>query len=228
MPYKYASKVTEKSARAVGLNLPISTKYSVEISRMIRGKSVAKAIVILEKVSTMERAVPMLRFHNEVPHKKGMSAGKYPWKAAKYILAILKSAESNASDRGLLSDGLIVKSIVPQGASDPMHYGRRGRRRMKRTHIEIVVEESIDAKEKKSKAAPESKAEKKAEEKKPAEKKAESHKPTEKKTEEHKPAENKTEEHKPAEHAEEKPDEEPAKPVTQKVNKASTKQKKEK
>ncbi len=225
MPYKYASKATEKSARAVGLNLPISTKYSVEISRMIRGKSVAKAIVILEKVSTMERAVPMLRFHNEVPHKKGMSAGKYPWKAAKYILAILKSAESNASDKGLLSDGLIVKSIVPQGASDPMHYGRKGRRRMKRTHIEIVVEESIVAKEKKSKAAPEVKVEKKTEEKKPAEKKTEEHKPIEKKAEEPKPAEKKTLETKPAD---EKSAEESAKSATQKVNKASTKQKKEK
>jgi large subunit ribosomal protein L22 len=141
MPYKYSTKQMEKSARAVSVNLPISTKHSVEISTHIRGMAVAKAQTFLEQVIAKKIPVRFRRFNRDVGHRRGMAAGRYPQKAASFILQTLKSAESNAADKGLLSESLFIFSIVPQKASKQAKYGRHRGRRALRTHIEIVLTE---------------------------------------------------------------------------------------
>ena len=70
-----------------------------------------------------------------------MSAGFYPEKATKEIIKLLDSVEANAKDKGLNTDRLLLKKIVVNKASTPMHAGRH-RGKMKRTHIDIEVQET--------------------------------------------------------------------------------------
>ena len=140
MAYEYSTKLTENSAKAVGTSLSISTKYSVEVCTMIRGKQLAKAKQMLEEVTKQKRAVPLNRYGGEVPHKKGMMRGRYPIKCCTAIKNILESAEANAQFKGLNTAKLVVKHIAAQQGPTVMHHGRHGRK-AKRTHIEVVLEE---------------------------------------------------------------------------------------
>ncbi|MBN1502020.1 50S ribosomal protein L22 [Candidatus Woesearchaeota archaeon] len=149
MRYNYAVKqITENSAKAVGRNLSISTRMSVEICNYLRGKKVSQAKNILEQVIQKKHAVPIRRFGDSTAHKPGIGAGKYPIKAAKGILAVIQNAESNAQNKGLSTHHLVISHILAHKASAPWHYGRHTRRKMKRSHIEIVVSEEKE-KEKK-------------------------------------------------------------------------------
>ena len=128
-------------AKAYGRDLSISTKQSFEICNNIKGKSVAYAKYLLEKNIAKELPVPMKRYKKDTAHKKAIAAGKYPVNAATNILTILKSAESNAQNQGLSSKNLFIAHISAHKASTPWHYGRQRRRKMKRTHIQIILQE---------------------------------------------------------------------------------------
>ncbi|MCP3681138.1 MAG: 50S ribosomal protein L22 [bacterium] len=167
MAYKYSMKTGEKNAKAVAVGLQISFKQSVEICSFIRGKKLSTGIAVLERVMKMKEAVPYKRFcKGGVGHKSGdLAAGRYPINASKEIIKVLKNVEANAQQKGLNTAGLVISVIKAQKGSKSWHYGRQRRRKMKRTHIEVFVEE----KEVKAKKQP--KVEKKAPEpvvKKPA------------------------------------------------------------
>lgn len=129
----------DNMARAHGRNLSISTKQSVEICNNIRNMSVQKAKTLLENVIDMKQPIRMTRYMKDTAHKKEIGAGKYPVKAAKEILALLKSAESNAQNKGLSTKDLVIKHMSAHLASRPFHYGRKRRVKMKRTHVQIVL-----------------------------------------------------------------------------------------
>jgi len=138
--YKYAfNKYAENMARAVGRDLPISTKQAIEICSSIRGMELGKAMAKLERVIAYKQAVPYKRFTEGAGHKPGMASGKYPVKACTHILKILKSVESNSQNKSLGT--VMIKHICAQGGGKRWHYGRKRRIKMKRSHIEIVVEE---------------------------------------------------------------------------------------
>ena len=137
---KKQTQGNEHTACASMKNLPISTKHSVEISNSLRYKSVKYAKAFLEEVSELERAVPFGRFNKDTGHKKGMGPGRFPQKAAKEFLKLLKSVESNAQDRGLDSSNLKIIKLVPNKAAIPMGGGRH-RYGTKRTHLEVEVKE---------------------------------------------------------------------------------------
>ncbi len=137
----------EHMARALGRALPISTKQSVEICNYIKHKSVQRAKVMLDEVISKKKAVPYRRYNRSMGHKPGhISVGRYPMKASKEILALLESVEANAQVKGLNTSNLVIKHICAQKAGKQWHYGRQSRRLMKRTHIEIVVEERAEKK----------------------------------------------------------------------------------
>lgn len=76
-----------------------------------------------------------------MPHREGnIATGKFPIKASKEILKLIETAESNAQNLGLSSD-LIISHISAHKASMQFHFGRKRRRRMKRTHLNIIIEE---------------------------------------------------------------------------------------
>lgn len=149
MSYKYSARIGENCAKAVGLALPISRKQSVMICKFIRNKNVQIAKKHLADVILKKRAVPFTRFNDDMGHKAGMAAGRYPVKACQHILSLLESAEANAQFKGLSTADLVVLHAGAQKGPDSWRYGRHIRRQAKRTHIEIVLEERKAAKKEK-------------------------------------------------------------------------------
>lgn len=122
-------------------DLGISTKKSVEICNLIRNKNIEQAKKILENVINMKQAVPYNRYNMNIPHKPGMMAARYPVNTCKVILDMLKSIEANAHNKGLTSN-LIITHISASKGSLQWHYGRKRRRKMKRTNLKIIIKEA--------------------------------------------------------------------------------------
>ena len=134
-------------SKIVGRSLPVSTKFSVEICNFIRKKKVEDAKQILSKVADGKMAIPFKRFNRDLSHKKGMGPGRFPKKAVEEILQLLESVEANAQFKGINTADLYISHICAHLASRPWRYGRQRRRKAKRTHIEIVVQEKKVVKE---------------------------------------------------------------------------------
>jgi ribosomal protein L22 len=132
------TEVTQKKTNAVvnGFNIPVSTKHSAAICRFIKRKKIQQAIKELEQVVAIRKSIPM---KGEIPHRKGnIMSGRFPEKAAKQFIILLKSLSSNATHNGL-ENPIIVEAVANIGARP---FGRSGVRR-KRTHIKIVAENKI-------------------------------------------------------------------------------------
>jgi large subunit ribosomal protein L22 len=156
----------EHSAKAKINAVSVSTKHSIEICNFIRKKNLQKAKELLKLAIEKKKPIPFKRFVGEVGHKKGkIASARYPIKTCTQILKILESVEANAQFKGLNTSNLIISHICANKASTPWRYGRHIRRKSKRTHIEVVVEERAEKKK------PAKKAEKPKETKKEVEKK---------------------------------------------------------
>ncbi len=130
-----------EEVKAIGRNLQISTKQSVEICNFIRNKSLKVAKNMLNSVVNKKIAVPYKRYRRDVGHKAGMASGRYPITASKEILKLINSVEKNAENHGLNVNDLTISYLsVDKGASQ-WHFGRKRRRKMKNTNIEIKVKE---------------------------------------------------------------------------------------
>ena len=156
-------QIDEKEiARASATSLPISTKQSIEICNFLRNKKLEKAKVILERVLEKKEAIPFKRFGSDTGHKKGaIGAGRYPQKTAKEILKLLNSVEANAQIKGLNPDDLKIIQLIANKASAPWRFGRKRRRKAKRTHIEIIVKSKEEISKEKPKKITEKKLVKK-------------------------------------------------------------------
>jgi len=143
MRYNYSTKRYNKEnmAKVVGISLPISTKFCVEICNFIRYKTTGEAKKILQDVIEGKKAIPFKIFKRDLSHKKKIGAGRYPKKAATDIVKLLESAEANAQFKGINTSNLRIAHINAHLASRPWRYGRQRRRKAKRTHIEIIVGE---------------------------------------------------------------------------------------
>ncbi len=135
-------------ARAKMSSLPISTKHSIEISRHLRYKTLSESKKILEDAVALKKAIPFVRHHRDLGHKKGIGPGRYAPNAAAQFLKLLNSVESNAQDLGLDASNLRIRKIVANKASIPQS-GGRVRGSPKRTHLEIEVEEFTPKEKKK-------------------------------------------------------------------------------
>lgn len=141
-------------AGAKALNLPVSTKHCIEICDSLRYKDVSHAKRYLEEVVQLKRPVPFKKFVRNMGHKKGMSSGRYPAKAAFEILKLLKSVEANAHFKGLNTGSLKITRLVANRAPNPRSGGRHNTG-TKRTHVEVEVKErSVAGKKKTESAAP--------------------------------------------------------------------------
>jgi len=139
----------EKMARAVLRSGSLSLKDSLMICNFIRGKKAGSARKMLEEVLLEKKAIPFTRFHEGAGHKKGkVGPGKYPKKAVFEFIKIINAAEANAQNKGLNTGDLIIDGVCANRAGTQWHYGRQRRRKMKRTHLEIVVKEGEKVKRK--------------------------------------------------------------------------------
>jgi len=141
MKYKYAFKSEKENiAKVVGRDLSMSRKQAIEMCSFIKNKPLAKAKVLMEGVKEKRIAVPFNRFTEGAGHKKGISGGRYPFNGSKIFLMLLNSLETNAQNKGLGQNLMIVHACA-QHAAQPFHSGRKRRIHMKRCHIEIVAQE---------------------------------------------------------------------------------------
>ncbi len=147
--YKYSQKnLKENQARSVARDASVSVKTSVETVKFLKGKTTKRATAYLEKVLEKKIAIPYTRFTDGVGHRagNGITSGRYPQKLSKVLINLIKNVEANASMKGL-GEELKIVYFVAHKAATPMHYGRHPRREMKRTHVELIVEE-VEAKKK--------------------------------------------------------------------------------
>ncbi len=144
--YTFKDYNGENMARAMLLAAPVSFKHSVEICRYIKNSSIKDAKQKLQNVIDHKKAVPFRKFDFDLSHKKGTGPGRFPEKASKAFIGLIDSVESNAQFKGLNTSNLIIAHISAHKAGKAWHYGRQSRRAMKRTNIELVVEEKKDAK----------------------------------------------------------------------------------
>lgn len=132
-------------ARAIGKALPISFKQSVEICSFIKNKNVNDAKKLLQGVAEQKIAVPFKRYNFDLGHKRKIGPARYPLKASRQFIQLIESAEANAQFKGINTSNLVISHISAHKAGKAWHFGRKTRRKVKRTNIEIVVEESKQA-----------------------------------------------------------------------------------
>lgn len=134
---KDAQQVT---ARAVGRSLSISTKHSVEVCKILRGKELQRGKKMLQEVLDFKRSVPMPRYGTEIAHRPGGVRGRYPLTVCEAVLRLLDSVEANAQVKGMSTGNLIISHIAASQGPRVARHGRHGRAG-KRTHVEVVVAE---------------------------------------------------------------------------------------
>ena len=90
--------VKKEEAIAKGVSISISEKHARYICSFIKGKTVDQAILELEQVVKMKRAIP---FKGEIPHRRNMQSGRYPINASKVFISLLKGLKGNIIVNGL-------------------------------------------------------------------------------------------------------------------------------
>ena len=151
--YTFQQYNKEHMARAIGMSLPISFKQSVEVCSYIEGKSTSDVKKLLQNVIEHKAAIPFKRFNRDLGHKKGIGPARYPEKTSGELIKLIESVEANAQFKGLNTSNLVITHISAHRPGKAWHYGRKSRRVMKRTNVEVVVEEKAkkEIKEKKEK-----------------------------------------------------------------------------
>lgn len=146
---KYSVTFDEKdTAKAIGYELRISPRKSMELCREIKGMFVKDAKEYINDVIKLKRAVPFKRYKRDVPHRKGkgIMAGRYPKNAAKEILKTIENAESNADYKGLDTENLAIAHISAQRGRKtkgtmPRAFGRATAKEKNTTNIEVILRE---------------------------------------------------------------------------------------
>jgi len=146
--YSYPIGNKENIAKAIGKEIHISPKHSVEICKAIRGKKLEAAKDFLEEVIELKTPVPFKKHNRGVAHRKGkgFGPGRYPVRAAGAILKVLEAAEANAEYSGLDTESLLIKHVAASPGRTISGWMARahGRNTAKDTdtvNIEVILEE---------------------------------------------------------------------------------------
>lgn len=151
--WHYSVRVDEeRSAKAMIWDAPISPKKVVNLARILRGMKLSDAKEFLERVAAGKEPVPLFRHRRKQAHHRGVAErykipmARYPVKAAKILLKLLKNVENNAEVKGLdiervrithiaVHKGRVLKRWMPRA------FGRSTPRFKHYSHIEIIVTE---------------------------------------------------------------------------------------
>lgn len=152
--WSYSVKFRDESTIAKGMmwDVPVHPKVMSEVARAIRGMRVDQARRFLEAVIEKREAVPFRRAHGKQAHRRGLAdkwgwpVGRYPVKAAKYMLKLLDNVVANAENKGLDSEKLrIIHVAAHKGITlkrwMPRAYGRATPKFKVHSHIEMIVKE---------------------------------------------------------------------------------------
>ena len=162
--YKFEKDVVVGKARLEDIDA--SYKDLVEVCSNIRGRETAKALALLEKAALGETPIRYRKYISHLGHRRelGGKPGRYPKKAAAFVLAALKSAIASAKSKGMSED----LKVAHVSANKKMTYprmspkgGKRSRSYLETARIEVVVCERVPGKKidvEKSAAKPVAKA----------------------------------------------------------------------
>ncbi|WP_440060058.1 50S ribosomal protein L22 [Thermogladius sp. 4427co] len=150
--YSVQLRDESKIAKAVRYDIPVSIKYMREVTAVLRGMKLKKAIELLENVIKLKEPIPFRRYHGKVSHKRGLAdkygwpAGRYPVKAARYLLELLRNVEANAENKGLDADRLVIIHIAAHKGVTlkrymPRAFGRATPKFRRMTNVEVIVKE---------------------------------------------------------------------------------------
>ncbi|ETS60445.1 hypothetical protein PaG_05657 [Moesziomyces aphidis] len=140
------SKLVEKTAKSRGEYLRVHFKNTRETAAAVNGLKLQKAYAYLGNVVEKKQCIPFRRFNGGVGRTQQAKEFKttqvvwdcsamadsrrWPVKSVKFLLALLKNAESNAEAKGLDTEELVIRNIVIQQAP-------KTRRRTYRAHGRI-------------------------------------------------------------------------------------------
>ncbi len=145
----------ERTVKASGRELRVSNKSACEVCKTVKGMMLTQAKHYLWDVIAKKKAVPFRKFKKKAGHRHGLEkayAGRYPVKAARYVLKTLEGAEANAEYKGLDAErlriihaaaypGMKIKRIMPRA------FGRSSPKVETLCHIEIALEEQPETRE---------------------------------------------------------------------------------
>lgn len=139
----------DRTAIASGRDLRISYKAAVEICAFIKGMKLTEAQKYLEDVTRKKRPIPFKRFTGKAAHHRGIEGWpivRWPVKAAREILKVLKNVEANAEYKGLDVEKLRIIHIVAHKGPKlrkyiPRAFGRATPYFEQLVHIEVAVAE---------------------------------------------------------------------------------------
>ena len=147
--YSVSGLDPDKTAKASGRFIRCSPKSAREVCNTIKGMLLEKAKEYLMRVILKRQAVPFKRHKKHLAHRKGLqkwASGRYPVKAAYYILSVIENAEANAEYKGLDIElcriihsathrGRIIKRYIQRA------HGRSTAKYHHLSHVEIVIYE---------------------------------------------------------------------------------------
>jgi len=139
----------EKTARSCGEYVRTHFKNMREVAAALTGLKLTKAYSYLADVQEHKQVIPFTRFNGGVGRASqakqfGRTQGRWPEKSCKFILRLLKNAESNADSKSLEAEELVIKSIVVQQAPKTRRRTYRAHGRINPyqghpCHIEIIL-----------------------------------------------------------------------------------------
>ena len=140
----------ETTAKAIGREIEMSFKDSVEISKHIKGLGLEEGIEVLEDVVEGEHPVPLKSHNSGSGHTAGLEgwdAGGYPEKAARKIIDVLENAKANAENQGFDPSEMKIYHIAAHKVDEaqgmkPRAMGRASEWNTPIVDVEVVVEET--------------------------------------------------------------------------------------
>jgi large subunit ribosomal protein L22 len=146
MQLKYSIKPDEKAVKAMGRDMNVSFKSMIMVAEALKGKTLPKAIAILEGAIALKQPIPFRRFNKGIGHREGnqFKCAKYPKKAAQYALKIVLNLQANAEFKGYDTEKVkIIHSQALLGVCRPRRKpkGRWTTWETEYCHMQLVAKE---------------------------------------------------------------------------------------
>ncbi|MEZ0393980.1 MAG: 50S ribosomal protein L22 [Desulfurococcaceae archaeon] len=150
--YSVTFEDESKVVKAVRYDIPVSIKYMREVAAALKGLKLDKAKELLEDVIALRRPIPFRRYKKKLSHRRGLAdqhgwpIGRYPVKAARYVLEVLESLEAQAENRGLDKERLKIVHIAAHKGPTlkrymPRAFGRATPKYRRTSHLEVIAAE---------------------------------------------------------------------------------------
>ena len=142
----YMKNGTEKSAKARVEGVNASYKQLSAVCDNIRGMKAEKALDFLKQASIGKQVIRFKKHNKKMAHRKelGGKKGRWPIKASKIVLGVLKNAKANADSKGLLNP--FVAHIAANKQRIYARVSPKGRQMMSNyetSFVEIILEDKI-------------------------------------------------------------------------------------